>query len=364
MRKKVAVIIFLNYILIASSFASAQQATLPQITPIYIREDGTIENSDGALQRHGNVYLLLNDINKPLEIQRNNILIDGRGFTINKSPQLNVTGFLRSPGRFPSILINEKINITIVNIKFENCYTGITITHSKNINLIQNSFTNSIAGICSTNISHSKFFGNNVTDNEMMGLNINDASYLDISFNTISRNRWHGAWLATSYSNISRNNIANNSFDGFGIGLYLYGPNYNNRIFENNFIGNEQGLFYQGSKGISFSNQVYNNYWDSNRDNIVNVSADSISGVDTSSSLQPNPIIFDSSLFPLPSIEPNPTPTPTDTTNPADNRSIDDPKADLFVPIFGTVSLIALAAVSVGLVVYFKKCYPKLGGKT
>ena len=128
-----------------------------------------------------------------------------------------------------------------------------------------------------------------------------DLSFLNISYNNVSRNHFHGGWIAVSHSNISRNSVTDNSFDHFGIGLYLYGVNCHNRIFENNFVNNEIGLFYQGARGTSINNTVYSNYWSNYQDAIVNVAADDASGVDKSPLTSPISTSFDPSLFPLPS---------------------------------------------------------------
>jgi hypothetical protein len=71
---------------------------------------------------------------------------------------------------------------------------------------------------------------------------------------------------------------------------------------------------------------------------------------------QPNPIFFDSSLFPLPSIEPNPTPTPTQ--HPTNNNGPEPPQTEplLTTLIVGFVVAVALvAATIIGLLGNLKK---------
>ncbi len=323
--------------------AVANFTPLPELpTPIYIRGNGTVEGGAGALQQVGNTYTFLRDINETLEIQKDNVIIDGNGFSLMKPPEVKTDQLLTPIGWFPSIQISNKSNIIIKNIKFDKCYTSISVENSSNIIIIQNIMENGNEGIYMSSCTNCSIIGNEIIDNSFTGLDIQDSSLLNIAYNTISRNHFHGGWIAVSYSNISRNNITDNSFDHFGIGLYLYGPNSNNRIFENNFINNEIGLFYQGARGSSVNNKVYSNYWSNYQDPIVNVAADAASGVDQSPLTSPISTSFDPSLFPWLS----PTPTPPNT------QSSSEPCPTL---LFATASTASVAVISICLWVYFKK---------
>lgn len=300
----IGVVILISVVTFFATSVSANPTPLPELpTPIYIRADGTIEGGAGALQRAGNIYTFVRDISETIEIQKDNIMLDGNGFTITKPPEVNTWGLLTPVGWFPSIHILNRDNVIIKNVIFDKCHTSITIENSSNIVIIQNTLRNGNTGISVSSCTYCSIIGNVIVDNSHTGLSITSSSFLNIAYNTISRNHFHGGWIAVSYSNISRNNITDNSFDHFGIGLYLYGPNSNNRIFENNFINNEIGLFYQGARGISINNTVYNNYWNNYEDAIVNVSADASSGVDQSPLEKPISTSFEPSLFPLPSMD-------------------------------------------------------------
>ena len=286
-----------------SANANFTSISLPELpTPIYIRGDGTIEGGAGALQRTGNIYTFVRDINETIEIQKDNIMLDGNGFLLTKPPEVNTAGLMTPVGWFPSIQISNRNNVIIMNINFDKCHTGITVENSSNIVIIQNTFRNGNRGICMSSSINCSIIGNEMVDHSSSGLSIRASSFLNITYNTVSRSHFHGGWIAINQSKISRNNITDNSFDHFGIGLYLYGPNSHNHIFENNFINNEIGLFYQGASGISVKNTVYNNYWSNYQNAIVNVAADAASGVDQSPLTNPIYTSFDPSLFPLPSL--------------------------------------------------------------
>lgn len=295
------IILLLVEILFASS-VNANFTPLPELpTPVYIKEDGTVEGGAGALQRTGNVYTFVRDIDETIEIQKDDVILDGNGLALTKPPEVNTDGLMTPIGWFPSIRISNRDNVTIMNINFDRCYTAISVEDSSNIVIVQNNIHNGNEGIYMSSSVNCSIIGNEVVDHSFTGLTLRDSSFLNIAYNNVSRNHFHGGWIAVSHSNISRNSVTDNSFDHFGIGLYLYGVNCHNRIFENNFVDNEIGLFYQGARGTSVNNTVYSNYWSNYQDAIVNVAADAASGVDKSPLTSPISTSFDPSLFPLPS---------------------------------------------------------------
>ena len=271
---------------------------LPELpTPICIREDGTVEGGSDALQRTGNIYTFVKDINEIIEIQKDNVMIDGNGFTLTK-PELNSTIPIVPVGWCPSIRISNRDNVIIKNITFNTCFTGVSIKNSSNVIIIQNIISNGKVGIYMTSSTNCSIVGNKIVDHSGSGLKIDDSSHLKIEYNVISKNHSHGGWIAVSYSNISRNEISYNTASNVGIGLYLYGSNSYNFFFENNFINNDIGLVYQGP---SVDNVVLNNYWNNYQEELGNVAKD---GNDSDKSPLSNPISisFESSLFPLPSL--------------------------------------------------------------
>jgi parallel beta-helix repeat protein len=350
-RKALALTVISVFILLSvetffTSSANANPLPLPELpTPIYIRGNGTIEGDTGAIQQNGNVYTFVRDINETIEIQKDNIVIDGNGFSLTKPPEVETDDLLTPSGWFPSIYISNRSNIIIKNIRFDKCYTGISVEHSSNIIIIQNTIENGNEGIYISSSINCSIIGNKLIDNLHQGLDI-EGSYFNVAYNTISRNRLYGGAITLSYSNISRNDVTENSFDNFGIGFYLHGNNSHNRVFENNFINNEIGLAYVGAKGGSVNNTVYNNYW-SNYQAAIQQSnaADPTSQVDQSPLSHPISTSFDPSLFPLPSLTPDVSPAP-------DGQSDVEPFP--VVPV-AAASVATVAIVGVSLLVYFKK---------
>jgi parallel beta-helix repeat protein len=361
-RKALALMMVLLFSMVAGTqlvnLTHANFTPLPELpTPIYIREDGTIEGAEGAIQKTGNTYTFVRDINKTIEIHKDNIILEGTGFTLTKPPKVNTAGLMTPIGWFPSIRISNRDNIIISNILFDRCYTSISVENSSSVIVIQNTMSNGNEGIYMSLASNCSVIGNEITDCSHTGLDIKDSTFLNIAYNTISRNHFHGGWIAVSNSNISRNDITDNSFDHFGIGLYLYGPNSNNRIFENNFINNEIGLFYQGSRGSSVNNRVYDNYWNNYQDAIVNVAADAISGVDQSPLLSPISTSFDPSHFLPPPLTLTPSPEPpsiADSPEPASTPT-EEPQQTERDMTGGAILAAASIVVFLGVLVYFIK---------
>ena len=327
------------------NLAYANFTPLPELpTPIYIREDGTIEGKTGVIQRVGDTYTFVGNINKTIEIQKDNVIIDGNGFSITKPPEVNTNGLMTPTGWFPSIRISNRDNVTIRNIKFDNCYTSISVDNSSNIVIIQSSIRNGKSGICMSSSVNCSIVDNEIVDNFFSGFASSDSRFLDIAYNTIARNGWHGAWITISYSNIYRNNITNNKGSNVGIGVYCYGINSNNRIFENNFINNDIGVScHEGS-----NNNLYNNYWSNYQKEV------SGNIVDQSPLTSPISISFDPSLFPW--LHPTTNPMEEHTNPSEEPASTPEPAQEPFpITLVAATSVTTIVFTSAGLLLYFKK---------
>jgi parallel beta-helix repeat protein len=324
--------------LVWGNFGPMTPPELP--TPIYIREDGSIEGGAGALQRTGNVYTFLRDINETVEIQKDNIILYGNGFKLKRPPEVEMQYFWSGgTGWYPSILISTRKNVTIQNIEFDACHTCIKVENSSKITIVQNKMHNAGTGVYMIYCTDSGIIGNEILYSSGTGLFILFSLYLNIAYNSISGTGGHhnGVWVSISDSTITRNDFTNNT----NIGLYLYGDNKNNRIFENNFIDNDEGLcFMNTGSGSCFNNTLMNNYWSNQRVEIVN--ADEFNSVDPAPLASPISTSFDASLFPMPSLTPNPS------TEPQQPEPFP-------ITLIATASITTVALAGAGLLVYFKK---------
>ncbi len=113
---------------------SAQDAS------IIIHADGTVEGTS-LITRNGNLYTLTGDINGCLTLQKDNAILDGKGFTLTGSGAITLT---------------EVNNVTIRNLLLiSNEGTGIMINRVSGANLLNLSIKAERAGIRARNLTDS-----------------------------------------------------------------------------------------------------------------------------------------------------------------------------------------------------------------
>ncbi|MFH1129690.1 MAG: hypothetical protein V1754_00015 [Pseudomonadota bacterium] len=81
---KKAFVFVLVLALLFSAIVSVGDATsyAATTTPIRIRSDGNVEPADAPIQRDGDVYRFTGDAYSPLVVDRDNVVIDGAGYTL------------------------------------------------------------------------------------------------------------------------------------------------------------------------------------------------------------------------------------------------------------------------------------------
>jgi parallel beta-helix repeat protein len=270
----------------------------PDLPRIYIRNDGSVEPATAPIERTGNLYKLADNIVLyTIEIQRDNIVIDGAGHTI----QGNASRIKGYDDGNNGVIVTGRNNVTITRLNFEQGDTGVRVSTSSHINITGNTFTNGLTTGTSTedssfvliennnftNIGKLDFFGsqailctgrNNIIKGNIMtdvGKGINLEGYSNIisdnrieatnpikmdraDSNIITRNiisgpargsdqnqftGVEGIWLFADCSNtiISRNNITGFSVEAIRI---TYGSN--NTVYGNYFANNEFAINLDG----------------------------------------------------------------------------------------------------------------------
>jgi parallel beta-helix repeat protein len=179
----------------------------PPLEKIYIRSDGSISPQTYSIRRAGDIYTLTgNIINEPLVIERDNIVINGAGFSLQK----NTPAF----GRQEAILLKGRSNVTINNFLVDGYDYGVFLSTSRNCVVTENTFSSNKFGIVLADKSANNF---------------------------ISGNSWlsgGGISLYTSANNI----LKNNSIDGSGPNFWIDCENvtstsdYVNDVDESNTI--------------------------------------------------------------------------------------------------------------------------------
>jgi len=237
----------------------------PPTVQVYIRSDGAVEPATTPIERFGDVYVFVDNLlNHTLEIQCDNIVVDGAGFT------------LKGVGVNAGVTLSGRKNVTIKNLDIRNYVMSVWLQQSTNNTISDNrmlTFFNVILDSSSNNqitanniisqdtgygygvqVNSGSFnntiIGNSFTDTGI-GVRIEGGDYNLISENSFIRGGT-SVLVRGHYNIISKNNMV----DGRG-GISVTGPGSYNTIFGNNITGKSKcGIkIYHGS-----SNTVYENY--------------------------------------------------------------------------------------------------------
>jgi len=207
---------FVGYIVMTSSTAANEQYTpnenfpVSADTKIYIRADGSIEPSTANIITTDKIlYTFTGNNYERLIVERNNIIIDGNGYTLQGTESFGVTLFQRH-------------NVIIRNLTVREFQT---------------------AGIGIEDSSQNIIFGNNLQANGNDGIRAYSASNNVISGNNITSNTYmSGIHLADNSNNntVSGNNVLDNS------NSFIIENSDNNYIFHNNVVERYQRAWIWG----------------------------------------------------------------------------------------------------------------------
>jgi parallel beta-helix repeat protein len=241
----------------------------PDLPRIYIRNDGSVEPAAAPIERTGNIYKLTsNVVHYTIEIQRDNIVLDGVGYSILGNAS-RIKGYDDGNN---GVIINGRNNVNITRVNFKQGDTGIRISGSSNISVIDNSFSNGICtgievkdstqilietnvftdlqtdiSVPSVKLNGSKnTFRNNTLTGNAYGVEITGSS------NVITDNKIEIAFQSVRLGAADSNIIARNKITG---DLSLVGCS-NNIILGNNLTGVRMLL---GSNNTFFGNHMVNN---------------------------------------------------------------------------------------------------------
>lgn len=340
---------------------------LPYLPVITIGSDGSISPANASISKTGTTYTLTgNIINCSIEIQCNNITIDGAGFTLQT---LLPYEYAPSPG----ITISSN-GITVQNMKIPGHVTGILILGSHNT-IFQNNIGSGI---------EIRGNYNNIKRNTIANAH-DSAIYLGGNYNNIVGNFMHGHGIFMAGSIIDKsdtpdfNSIIGNTIEDCPYALYL--STGNNIFYFNNFINSTNGnvsafrweMAQNGWTGVypndtRFDNNAIGNYWsdydgiDTNNDGIGDTPY-KIGGnlQDRYPLITPFDISSASLEFPqqdwspqLPSTQSSPSPLETPSTSAlASEHQQSQPFPIL--PIATASGALTAVFVGAGLLVYFKK---------
>jgi len=199
---------------------------------IYIMANGLVSPSGVNITTTDNrTYTFTGNVNDTIVIQRDNIIIDGAGYSLMGTGE-------------EALLLNFRINVTIKNVRVEESQTGIYLYKCSLCNITSNVLTsNSWHAIHLDDSSNNTVGGNDITGNSNRAIYVEYSSYNDIVGNEVSDN-YRGIELSalSHYNNISENMIWGNLNEG----IILRDCNYNN-LCRNNVTGNKSSGIVAGS---------------------------------------------------------------------------------------------------------------------
>jgi parallel beta-helix repeat protein len=254
-------LIILMVVATGAQFAEISSANFfpdpgPDLPRIYIRSDGSVDPLTAPIERKGNYYTLTDDVVLyTIEIQHDNIVLDGAGHTIRG----NGTWLGYENGN-NGVIIAEQNNINITRLNVEQCYTGIRISSSSSINVADNTFskgtTMGVAIQDSTNIIIEE---NNFTD-LITDLNT-PAIRLNGSKNVVKNNKLTGSTYGMKIEG-SSNIISDNKIES--LLPIIVDKADSNTIARNNITGPVSSSHFpdqnhKGNEGITLFSQCSNN---------------------------------------------------------------------------------------------------------
>lgn len=250
-------------LLIVSGAVPRVRPTMAQGT-IHIRADGSVDPSSAPIQRSGDNYTLTGNINASIVVEKDNILIEGAGHT------------LQGDGSGAGINLSGRTNVTVQNAEIKSFCNGTRLNFSNNNKILRN--------ILKDNTGYAIQFDrfNECNDNTIAYNNITNsgggimlspsADHTNITGNIIDANNYDGIRLyASANTMLSGNKVTANR--GYGIRIP---SSPNSTLINNNMTGNYENLRIDAwsletfmSLSIDTSNTVDGRpvyYWTNRRD--------------------------------------------------------------------------------------------------
>jgi len=248
MKKTAAALIILIATLSVIQFetANADTAGTTNITPIYIKEDGSVEPSTAPIQHEGNVYNLTDNIqNANITIQCNNIILNGAGFN------------LQGPGNDLNNLVAISMNctnVTVFNFTISNWNTGVLGIYDNNT-IQSNIFSNNHINVA-VYANDYLITGNQIGYQRIVGDNVT------VSKNQITLGDHQTGFWITNCTNlkIESNNVTFHEQTAF----FISTQNSHFQVYHNNFLNVEViswGTLIFPRVNTTWDNGVEGNYW-------------------------------------------------------------------------------------------------------
>jgi len=186
---------------------------------VYIKPNGDVDPSTAPIQRAGSLYTFAGNVFCEIVIQRDNILVDGAGYSV------------QGTGNGTGLYISQRSNVMIKNLEIKQFLYGIKLESSSYSNVSNSNFTNNIVGVEVDGSSNNNIFRNQLTN---------------CSFDV----KLYGS---SNYNNI----FDNNAMDSHSDGITLYGTCQYNIVFRNILTNTSDGIaLFDSSNNTISANQI------------------------------------------------------------------------------------------------------------
>lgn len=245
MRKKTATGILLMFLLTSIAMLTFGIQPVEATSTIYVRADGSIDPPSANITRdqYNITYTFTGNNYDALVIERDNITVDGAGYTLQTTSGNGISLSYRS-------------NVTIKNLKIDAVTYGVYLYYSSNNTISNCSIYLSSTGITVDHSSYNNINGNNITRNN---IGVDASSGLDyttynlIHNNTLVSNNDYGIYLGGLHSSVYWNNVTDNA-----VGISIIGDLHN--VYGNNVTRNTR----KNGEGITISSSLGANNVSSN----------------------------------------------------------------------------------------------------
>ena len=193
---------------------------------IYILQNGSVNPPSAPIQRNGDVYVIVDDIEDSIVVQRDSIILDGTGH------------FLYGSGQGAGIGLYSVDNVTVVNLKINGFNIGVDIGSSTYIAVVECIITNNVDhGVLLSGSSHSDIVGNIIELNQGDGVHVElYSTFNEMVANSIMNNSMAGVNLQYS----THNTVMDNSISGNSVGIND-GGSHNSTVVGNLVEGHISG---------------------------------------------------------------------------------------------------------------------------
>jgi parallel beta-helix repeat protein len=173
-------------------------------------------------------YKFNDDINLPIIVLKDNIVIDGAGYSLTGGGTGDST---------KGIDLSYRNNVTVTNLKIEGFDYAIYMSFTSQIIIKKSEFVNNYCALWLTSSSQCKITSNNISKNEFYAIWVKNSTYNLIAENTVTSHTNYTIYLTQSNHNTIRSNIISKN----KLGIFLYASS-NNTISYNNVAENYKGI--------------------------------------------------------------------------------------------------------------------------